>query len=57
MGIIDKCLFPDTYRDYKGLFHKTQIGSSLILQCTGTIKAYFIKHRLAILSSYSVQGL
>ena len=56
MGI-DKCLFPDTYRDYKGLFHKTQIGSSLILQCTGTIKAYFIKHRLALLSSYSVQGL
>ena len=35
------------YRDYK-----TQIGLSSILQCTGTIK-----HRLAFLLSYSVQGL
>ena len=36
----------------KGMFHKTQIGFPSILQCTGTIK-----HRLAFLLSYSVQGL
>ena len=31
-------------RDYKGLFHKRQFGLSSVLQCTGTIMVYFIKH-------------
>ena len=35
----------------KGIFRKPQIGLSSILQCTGTIK-----HRLAFLLSYTVQG-
>ena len=33
------------YRDYKGLFSKTQFGfSSMPLECTDTIKAYVVKH-------------
>ena len=45
------------YRVYEGLFNKTWTGSSSILQCTGNMKAYLIKHGLARLLSYSVQGI
>ena len=34
----------------KGLFGKTLIGFSSILQCTETIKAYLVKHELASLA-------
>ena len=37
------------YRDDKVLYNKTQIEFSSILQSTGMIKSYIIKHRLSFL--------